>query len=106
LRPVTVDHRGTLYDYRMLSPEEFCDNVKLAFQQNLQAALDAQTAKWAAADAAAGRTIELTVPDDVDYYIGGVPDRDQVPDDRDRRPRPRLQRAQHPEHDGDAGHGC
>lgn len=57
----------------MLSPEEFCDDVKAAFQANLQAALDAQTAKWAAADAAAGRQIELAVPDDLDYYIGGVP---------------------------------
>lgn len=57
----------------MLSPEEFCDNVKSAMQANLQAALDAQTARWAASDTAAGRTIELKVPDEQDYYIGGVP---------------------------------
>lgn len=57
----------------MLSPEEFCDNVKAAFVANLQAALDEQTAKWAAADAAANRQIVLEVPDDADYYIGGVP---------------------------------
>lgn len=57
----------------MLSPEEFCDNVKAAMQTHLQDALDAQTARWATADADAGRTIELKVPDEEDYYIGGVP---------------------------------
>lgn len=57
----------------MLSPEAFCDDVKAALLANLQAALDAQTARWAAADAAAGRTIELTIPDEADFYVGGVP---------------------------------
>lgn len=57
----------------MLSPEEFCDNVEIAMQAGIQAALDAQTAKWAARDAAAGRTIDLQAPRPEDYYIGGVP---------------------------------
>lgn len=57
----------------MLSPEEFCDNVKEVLLTNLQGALDAQTAKWAARDVAAGRTITLEIPDPVDFAIGGVP---------------------------------
>ena len=58
---------------QVLSPEQFCEDVKAALLANLPASLAAQTAAWEARDLAAGRTIELQVPREEDFWLGGAP---------------------------------
>jgi hypothetical protein len=57
----------------MVSPEQFCDEVKQALIDGLPDALTAQTTAWAARDAAAGRDIPLAPPRAEEIYIGGAP---------------------------------
>lgn len=57
----------------MLSPEQFCEDVKTALLARLPQALADQTAEWAARDAAAGREILLPMPRAKDFWIGGAP---------------------------------
>jgi hypothetical protein len=57
----------------VLSPEQFCEDVKTALLAGLPDALAEQTATWAARDAAAGRNIVLEVPREEDFWIGGAP---------------------------------